>query len=462
MKKRLVQTLALACASALLVGCVAGCGSNSSSSTEKKEEEEVAEAAEEVEEEEAEEAEEAAAAEEAAEEEASEELSDEEIAEDIEQAEEVVAEDEGTSGTVEAVVDEWVIPVLSAETGAIAYVGKPASWAAQYAADKINEEGGINGAPVTLKFYDTQFDVAEVASDLSLVVDDSLIVVGPMDAPGGEVAGQIIYDAQIPNIGTYSYEDSRTAYAPYAIAYMSDSEEGEVIAAEKWLDLNPDIESVVIFTCPSDSSQVASTEMLTDFFEERGVEVKGVVEVETDTLDCGPAAVQALNYGADGYVSVLRSDENAKVVSELRTRGVDEGRRITCGFSSYSDNYLDVVGADDLDGTYIWNKLDPNYEGEDWQELVAAYQEDFDGDSPVANTVPDYYNAIMAIKQCFEDLGITGDPDKFDEEKEEIANWLYNSPAIHGIQGDFTWEDGKHVSDIYYFQFDGDTPVYIE
>lgn len=409
MKNRLVRALAVGLAGVMLMGTIAGCGSSS----------------------------------------------------DSDDAKDAGSSDGEAAASVggEVAVDEWEIPVLSAVTGAIAYVGKPASWAAEYAVEKINEDGGINGVPVSIDIYDTKFDTAEVASCLSQVVDDSIIVVGPMDAPGGEVAGQMIFDATVPNIGTYSYEDSRTAYAPYAIAYMTDSEEGEVQAAEKWIALNPDIKSVVIFTCPSDSSQVASTELLQDALPDLGVEVAGVVEVETDTLDCGPAAVQALNYNADGYLSVLRADENAKVVSELRNRGVDEGRRITCGFSSFSDNYISVAGADALDGTYIWNKLDPNYDGEDWNALVEAYKEDFDGASPTSNPVPDYYNAFIAIKQCFEDLQITGDPDQRDAEKEAIAEWLYNSPTIHGIQGDFHWENGKKIADIYYFQFDGDTPV---
>ena len=412
MKRRLVRVLAAACAATLLGGTVAGCGDSGGSDGG----------------------------------------SDGSASADAE-----------ASVGGEVAVDEWQIPVLSAVTGAIAYVGAPASWAAQYAVDQINAEGGINGVPVSIEIYDTKFDTAEVASCLSQVVDDSSIVVGPMDAPGGEVAGQMIYDALIPNIGSYSYEDSRTAYAPYAIAYMTDSEEGEVLAAQKWIELNPDIESVVLFTCPSDASQVASVELLQDAFAEMDIEVKGVVEVETDTLDCGPAAVQALNYGADGYVSVLRADENAKVVSELRTRGVDEGRRITCGFSSFSDNYISVAGAEALEGTYIWNKLDPNYDGEEWNALVEAYEEEFDGASPTSNTVPDYYNAFIAIKQCFEELQITGDPDNAEAEKEAIAEWLYNSPTIHGIQGDFHWENGKKIADIYYFQFDADgNPVAVE
>lgn len=361
----------------------------------------------------------------------------------------------------EVAVDEWNIPVLSAVTGAIAFVGKPASWAAQYACDVINEQGGINGVPVSVEIFDTKFDTAEVASCLSQVVDDSLIVLGPMDAPAGEVAGQIIYDAQVPNIGCYSYDEARANYAPYATGYMTDSEEGDVKAAEKWIKLNPDIKKVVIFTCPSDASQVATADLLEEFLPTIDVEVAGVVEVETDTLDCGPAAVQALNYGADGYISVLRADENAKVVMELRSRGVDEGRRITCGFSAFSDNYIGVAGAEALDGTYIWNKLDPTYDGPEWNKLVEAYTAEF-GSAPTSNPVPDFYDAMMAIKQCFEELQITGDPANAEAEKLAIAEWLNNSPTIHGLQGDFHWENGKKIADYKYFQFEGDQYVAVD
>lgn len=44
-------------------------------------------------------------------------------------------------------VTEWEIPMLTAATGAIAYVGKPAGWAAEYAAEIINANGGIRGVP---------------------------------------------------------------------------------------------------------------------------------------------------------------------------------------------------------------------------------------------------------------------------------------------------------------------------
>jgi branched-chain amino acid transport system substrate-binding protein len=81
------------------------------------------------------------------------------------------SEEEGSASS-----DKFVIPVLCPVTGAVAWVGKPASWAAEYAAKVINEQGGINGKEVEVVIYDTKFDTAEAVSCMSEVVDDSLII----------------------------------------------------------------------------------------------------------------------------------------------------------------------------------------------------------------------------------------------------------------------------------------------
>ena len=76
MKRRLVRVLAVTCAAALLGGAVAGCGNSADSNADSNASS---------------------------------------------------ADGEAAVGG-EVAVDEWNIPVLSAVTGAIAYVGAPASW----------------------------------------------------------------------------------------------------------------------------------------------------------------------------------------------------------------------------------------------------------------------------------------------------------------------------------------------
>ena len=75
-------------------------------------------------------------------------------------------------------VTEWEIPMLTAATGAIAYVGKPAGWAAEYAAEIINANGGIRGVPVKVTVLDTAFDTSKAVTQMTSVVDNALVVLG--------------------------------------------------------------------------------------------------------------------------------------------------------------------------------------------------------------------------------------------------------------------------------------------
>ena len=155
-------------------------------------------------------------------------------------------------------VTEWEIPMLTAATGAIAYVGKPAGWAAEYAAEIINANGGIRGVPVKVTVLDTAFDTSKAVTQMTSVVDNALVVLGPMDAPGAESAGQVAYDGGVPNIAAYSFQDIRDLYAPYVMGYMTDSEEGDLAAAQEWTAVNDDIKKIVIFYTPTDASQAAA------------------------------------------------------------------------------------------------------------------------------------------------------------------------------------------------------------
>ncbi len=337
-------------------------------------------------------------------------------------------------------VETWEIPVISAITGPVAFVGEPALWAAQYAAEVINKEGGIRGKQVKITAYDDEFNPEKGVQHASNLVDKSLFILGCLGAPVSEAIGQVIYDAKVPNIGSYSFQAIRDQYKPYATAYMSDSEEGDLAAAKAWA-AKMGLKKIVVFFTPSDASQTATKKLFEKELPAAGIEVAGAVEVETGVVDCGPAAVQALNYKADGYYLVLRVDEAAKVINELRTRGAEDAGKICSSFAALNPNLIKICG-EKAEGTYFWNKLNPDYQGEDWQKLIGPYNAKF-GANPSAPPVPGFYNAIIALKQCYEELEITGDPAKLAEERDAIANWLYNSPEIDGIQGKFSWKNGK-------------------
>lgn len=347
-------------------------------------------------------------------------------------------------------VSEWVIPVLSAVTGPVAFVGEPAAWSAQYAADIINAQGGINGVPVKIQVYDTEF-APEVGAQLaSNLVDDSLFILGCLAAPVSASIGPIIKEAGVPNVGSYSFQYLRDEFAPYASGYMSDSEAGDLAACTAWCAAKG-YDSIVLAYDPTDESMTASRTLFEEELGNYNITIAGIVEVETGTLDLGSAAVQALKYSdADAYFLVLRKDEASKMIVEMRDRGVEDGEKFFCTFSAFDQGLIDLTGADG-EGVYVWNKLDVDYQGEEWQTLCAAYKEKF-GTNPSAPPVTGFYNTMIALKQCYEELGITGDPAKLTEEREAIAQWFYNSPEIEGIQGTFQWTNGQMTASPFVYQ----------
>ncbi|MBQ9030166.1 MAG: ABC transporter substrate-binding protein [Parasporobacterium sp.] len=344
------------------------------------------------------------------------------------------AEDGAEGGAV--AVTEWEIPVLSAITGPVSFVGEPAIWAANYAAEKINEAGGIEGVPVKIVPYDTEFDPQKGMQYITQLQDTALFIGGCVAAPVCEAEAQVLYEEHIPNIGSY-VSSALDEYAPYICAYMGDSEILDLELCKEWMAAKG-YEKLVMFYSPDDTAQAATV----DRFAQEVPEYLGAVEVPTGTIDCGPLAVQAMNMGADAFWLGCRTEEASKVCKELVERGaVESGEQICATFSAMGAGFLEIAG-ETAEGTYAYNMLDVNCPDETWQELSEAYKADHNGDAPTYPPIQGFYNMIVALKACFEDLGITGDPAVLQEEREAIAEWLNNSPEIEGCQGTFSWVNG--------------------
>ena len=345
----------------------------------------------------------------------------------------------------------YELTVLVPVTGALAYIGEPVRWTMEYAQEVINETGGIDGTPVRITVLDTECNGEKAKSLISEVITEQRILIGPIDTPGTMAGLELVLEQGIPNIATYSYEEIRTRTAPYGISYLGDTEEGEIEAVKQWKRLNPDIGRVVIFASPTESSQMDIADLLTGVLDQLEMEFLEVVLVEQG--EEMKAVVQALNDKADGYISLVRAEEHGIIVSELRNRGITEGRRFTASFASYESSMIEKH-REVLADTYIWNKYDADFPGEEWNKLVQAYQKDHEGKSPGSHVVPDMYNVVMAWKQCMEELGLEPEIKNLEQEREQIAEWFYNSPVLEGIQGAYQWIEGSKTSAAYYFQFD--------
>lgn len=353
------------------------------------------------------------------------------------------------------------IAVLSQETGAYAYVGQPALWAAQYAVDQVNREGGVNGCKVRLVTADTGSEKSRALSLYQGAGRKCCIVLGPTDAPETAwISQNADADDHTVHIAAYSYRESREKRAPYGISYMSDSEDGELEAVRVFAKENPDIRDVVLFSMSSDEAKNSSAWQFQELQGELGLHFLDVIDVSPDAQesDYRQYAIRALNQKADGYVFLLGSRDYAEILKELRSHGIEEGRRITASFSAFNQETMEIA-QEALDGTYIWNKIDPYYEGENWQKLREAYGAAGYEESQISQPVADYYDAVMAICQCYEVFGMTSENYVDFRGEEQIAEWFYDSGEMEGIQGAYCWQEGQKMSEYQFFVFDGTVPV---
>lgn len=366
-----------------------------------------------------------------------------------------------TAYSAPPVVDEWEIPLMSVLTGPVAFAGLPAVWGAKFAARQINEEGGIRGIPVKIVQYDTAFNPVNAISQMSRLVDDSLYIMGPFDGPGATAAGPIAAESEVPFFSAMSRPAIRAKCQPWGISNMQDSAEGSVVAVREWIKLNPDIKSVAAFYMPADPAQAEEYNLMKEQLIKMGIQVKGPIEIQTGQLDMGSTAVRALNLKADGYFAIMRTHEYVKLATELHNRGMTDGRRLITTFAAFSGQ-LFKIGEGMIENTYIWNKINANHQGKSWQTLVKAYKADHKGQAPVISTVTFHYDIIYALKNAFETLKITGDPDKRKEEQRKIAEYLFNSPMQKGTIADFRWKNGKMLAPYHLFQIRNNKAVFVK
>jgi len=379
---------------------------------------------------------------------------DSDDAEEVDAGDATTVEDTDTDSAV--VVDEWVLPQLSVTSGPVAFAGEPAAWGAQLAVDEINAAGGIRGVPVKLDLYDTAFDTAKAVSQATGLVDDSLVILGPMDAPSGEACAPIYFENKVPAVCAVSNAAIREASAPYTCFYMPDNADDKAVLA--WIDENPDIETVVAFGDPSDPGAYDGYVLAKNALEGAGVTYVKEIEVTAGQLDMATPAVQAIDADVDGYVCILRQEEMAKLGIELDKRGMTEGRRIYMTFAALGTGLLDLAQGT-LDEAYGYNNFDPNATNAEYVAFADAFSADHEGQALVINTPVTHYNAVYAIAGVMEDLEITGDPAKLAEERQAIAEALNTSREFDGLQGPFSWIDGQLQAAVYLMQIQGDKIV---
>ena len=346
-------------------------------------------------------------------------------------------------------VKEWNLPVLSILSGPIAFAGIPAGWGAQYAVDEINATGGIRGVPAKLTMCDTAFDPAKAHECYSKAIPGSLVVIGPLDGVGAAAGSQSIKEAKIANITDASDIDMRAMMEPYGVSYLQNNQNAMSVICLKWIEMNPYIKSVAVFYMPPQPTSQTTFEAVNKTLTDAGHKVVPV-EFMPDETDFGPTVVKAINSNVDGYVCLALMPHYIAIGKELYNRGVTQGTELMGTFACTGAE-LFTVGTGFLENAYCQENHNPVDPSPAWQKVMAAYDKEFPGQTPPA-TVLSFYDAVYLVKQAIEELKLTGDPKKLDEERAAMAKYLYNTPEIQGLQYPYKNVNGDKLAPVFLLQ----------
>ena len=337
------------------------------------------------------------------------------------------------------VVNEWEIPFLNSLTGAIASIGEYLQWGANRAATEINQAGGIAGKPVKVTGVDTGLEPQKGVVEMSRLVQNSLVALGPVPEPVIMAAMPIAVENGMVSItATTSYEYA-VQFFPWTISWFPPTEQRLATVVTAWAKLHPDMKNVVNFVEPYGPWPGMAKAHVVGL-KKAGVNVLNDVTVPTDAVTFGPLVVRALEQKPDGVVFATHPEKTAKLIKELKSRGwTDMGKLLV--FNSADDAPLYATGGADLNGVQIYNYVNALLDTPRWNAFKEAYAKDHNGMQPPPLSTH-YYDAVYMIKEAIEKTGITGDPAKLKEERKKISDYIANVKGFQGLAFNWDMENG--------------------
>lgn len=251
------------------------------------------------------------------------------------------AEAEGTGGST------VYIGVLYPKTGQYAEYGKLFQQGLDLAVDEVNDNGGVGGKTLALKYYDTQSDAKQDASVApKLASDQSVIaVVGDYSSPASAAASPTFQEAGLVHYGFNNSSPTFTDTGDHVWSPAIGTDSYEKVYADAIAKKAKKISVVYI---ENDWGKQAY-EYFKEEAEAQGLEIAYSSSYLADSTDLSPILIPARDAEPDAIVDIGYGPDGALVVNTLRDKlgytGPFYGGQET-------DEFLDLAG-DNAEGAII-------------------------------------------------------------------------------------------------------------
>lgn len=338
----------------------------------------------------------------------------------------------------EVELEPYTFALYAALTGDNAQYGQTYKSTVEIYVEKRNAEGGINGHPVVVEYYDDKNDPKESLNIANLIAgrDDILGVVGSQTSTATMTAVPVFQEVGIPMITPQAGQVDVTLTGNYIFRMCTiASFEGNLIARRMIEDGCQNL--AVIYS--NDDYGVNILETWSGVVEEMGgTVIAAETFVSGQTKDFTPLLSKIKAAGADAiYIEPGYSDA-AMIVTQMAQ--LDCNFKIYGNTMLYKTEFLDAAGGN-AEGMLLGSYINPNNTEENFVFIKEAYE-------TATGNLTDMYvlNSYDAIALLCDAVAAVG-PDR-----PAMADWIANVKDWQGASGVINFDENRNpTKDMFWY-----------
>ncbi len=338
-------------------------------------------------------------------------------------------------------------------SGVLKGAGEPGIVAVDIAVAQINAAGGINGKKIELVRFDTGSDPKQASvATRKLVQDDGVLaIIGPLSSGESSVAFNDAERLKTLMLPTSASAPGLTEGRRYGWRLSEDEAKqfSRLLKAIKAKGVKADTAEIVYISDEVVSNN-AGTKLYPSLLSAAGITHGAPIPVQYKSFDMSAQAAKIIQSNPDIVALAALPESASKVVKELRRQGYN-GRIV--GSQIFADPNIGELLGPDGDGTMFvagfWKEQTPEAKSFD-EKLVEGAKARGIHRLGAHHADAQAYDIVFLLKQIIEKTGVTGNPAKLADEREELVK------AMEGIR--FTGVLGKNIC---FAGHDAELPGYI-
>ncbi len=335
-------------------------------------------------------------------------------------------------------VDEITIALVAPFTGLGSILGEYIQRGANLAVREINEAGGVMGAELVLRVYDTAADASTAGTVIrrAILEDGAVAVFGPNMSSAVLGVHDLAEQNQVPMlVGATSPSLRYTEHGnPYLFRLRSDDQVKVEILVEYAIE-ELGIENPGIIYGSTDFT-IQGYRVARETYEAMGYEVAGSEQMREGDTDATGQLLSLEAAGMDGLIGLTHEPEGAVVVSQMRELEIDVP---IIGFSAWGVPAFSDLAGRAAHGVYSVQSFNPNDPSEAVQSFVEAHVAQF-GQRP-SDPGPCYYDGVKLLAAAIEQAqSLDG----------EVLAQALREIEFEGVQGPMKADEHHNFTDLSY------------